>query len=75
MILGRKLVTLHGGQRKLVTISLNATGQRLLARARGGKLTVYLTATQAGASGKPARRVKQMKVTFKRPARHRARRR
>lgn len=75
VILGRKLVTLHGGQSKLVTISLNATGRRLLARARGGKLTVYFTATQAGARGKPARRVKQAKVTFKLPHRPRHRRR
>jgi streptogramin lyase len=75
VILGRKNVTLHGGQRKLLTISLNATGRRLLARARGGKLTVYFTATQAGARGKPARRVKQAKVTFTRPARHPARHR
>jgi streptogramin lyase len=73
VILGRKLVTLHGGQRKLVTISLNATGRRLLARARGGKLTAYFTATQAGARGKPAKRVKQAKVTFKLPHRHRRR--
>ena len=75
VILGRQLITLHGGQRAQVTISLNATGRRLLARARGGKLTAYFTATQAGASGEPARRIKQMKVTFKRAARHPARRR
>jgi hypothetical protein len=72
VILGRKLVTLHGGQRKLVTIRLNATGRRLLARARGGKLTAYFTATQASAvRGKPGKRVKQAKVTFKLPPRRR----
>jgi hypothetical protein len=72
VILGRQLVTLHGGQSKLVTIRLNATGRRLLASARGGKLTAYFTATQASATrGKPGKRVKQAKVTFKLPRRHR----
>ena len=75
VILGRKLVTLHGGQSKLVTISLNATGRRLLARARGGRLTAYFTATQAGERGKPAKRVKQAKVTFTLPHRLPRRRR
>lgn len=75
VILGRTTVTLHGGQQKQVTIRLNATGLRLLARARGGKLTVFFTATQAAARGKPAKRVKQTKLTFTRSTRRRPARR
>ena len=63
VILGRKSLTMHGGQRKRVTISLNATGKRLLRRA--GRLTVYFTITQKGAPGKPPRRIKAVKLVFK----------
>jgi hypothetical protein len=63
LILGRKSLTLHGGQRKRVTISLNATGRRLLRRT--GRLTVYFTVTQKGSDGKPPRRIKAVKLTFK----------
>jgi sugar lactone lactonase YvrE len=72
LILGRKSVTLQGGERRRVTISLNATGRRLLRRA--GRLTVYFTVTQKGEDGKPPRRIKAAKLTFKAP-RARARRR
>jgi hypothetical protein len=63
LILGQKTVTLRGGQHKKVTITLNATGRKLLKRQ--GKLNAYFTVTQAGARGKPAKRVKSAKVTFK----------
>ena len=72
MILGRKTVTLSGGQRRRVTVELNATGRRLLRRA--GRLSVYFTVTQSGAPGSAARRIKAVKVTFRQP-RARARRR
>jgi hypothetical protein len=67
LILGRKSLTLHGGQRRHVTISLNATGRRLLRRA--GRLTVYFTITQRGAVGRPPRRIKAVEVTFRAPSR------
>jgi hypothetical protein len=63
VILGTKTITLHGGRRPRVTIELNATGKRLLRRA--GRLTVFFTVTRRGAPGKPPRRIKAMKVTFK----------
>lgn len=69
LILGRKTVTLHGGERRRVTIELNATGRRLLRRA--GRLTVFFTVTQKGADGKPPRRIKATKLTFRVRARHR----
>jgi streptogramin lyase len=71
LILGTKTVTLHGGQRRTVTVQLNATGRRLLRRA--GRLTVFFTVTQRGADGKP-KRLKATKVTF-RAGRSRPRRR
>ncbi|HYV15606.1 MAG TPA: hypothetical protein VE972_06270 [Conexibacter sp.] len=71
VILGRKTVTLRGGQHKQVTIKLNAKGRKLLKHAKHGKLTLYFTATQQGAKGKPPKRVKQAKVTFKLPPKHR----
>lgn len=66
VVLGRKSVTLRGGQRRKVTITLNAKGRKLL-RSRG-RLKVYFTAAQAQADGKP-KRVKQAKITLKRPKR------
>lgn len=72
LILGSKSLTLHGGQSKRVTIGLNATGRRLLRRA--GRLTVYFTVTQRGAPGKPPRRIKAVKVTFRAPSRRAHRR-
>lgn len=65
VILGQKYVTLKGGQRKKVTITLNKAGRKLLKNAKNGKLTLYFTATQKGAKGKPPKRVKKAKVTFK----------
>lgn len=65
VILGKKTVTLRGGQRKKVTIQLNRAGKKLLKKR--GKLKLYFSATQKGAKGKPAKRVKAVKVTFKQP--------
>jgi len=56
IILGQKSVTLHGGQHRKVTITLNAKGRKLLKSK--GRLQVYFTATQAQADGRP-KRVKQ----------------
>jgi streptogramin lyase len=63
VILGQKTVTLLGGQHRKVTVQLNAKGRKLLKRT--GHLTVFFTATQAGAHGAPAKRIKASKVTFK----------
>lgn len=72
-ILGTKTVTLRGGQRTRVKVTLNATGRRLLRRA--GRLKLFMTVTERGRDGR-GRRVKAVKVTFRRPAaRGRARRR
>lgn len=65
VIYGKKTVTLHGGDKRTVTISLNKAGKKLLKKK--GKVTLYFTATQKGADGKPATRVKAKKVTFKQP--------
>jgi hypothetical protein len=63
VILGRKVVTLHGGEHRKVTITLNAKGRKLL-KSRG-TLQVYFTATQAQASGKAPKRVKKAKLTLR----------
>jgi streptogramin lyase len=63
VILGQKTVTLHGGQHKRVTITLNARGRRLLKHA--GHLRLFFTATEKGPKGKAPKRVKKAKVTFK----------
>jgi hypothetical protein len=63
VILGKKTVTLHGGQHRKVTITLNAKGRKLLKSK--GRLQVYFTATQAQANGKAPKRVKKAKLTLK----------
>jgi len=63
VILGKKTVTLHGGEHRKVTITLNAKGRKLLKSK--GKLQVYFTATQAQANGKAPKRVKKAKLTLK----------
>jgi streptogramin lyase len=63
VILGRTAVTLHGGQRRKVTVTLNAKGKHLLKSK--GKLVVYFTATQAGGGGRPAKVLKRVKVTLR----------
>ncbi len=73
VILGTKTVTLKGGQHKHITVTLNATGKRLLAHAPNGRLKVFFTVTQKGAKGKAPKRVKALKLTFKRPKPHRRR--
>ncbi len=65
VILGKKTVTLRGGQRKKVTIQLNRAGKKLLKKK--GKIKLFFTATQKGAPGKAAKRVKAVRVTFKQP--------
>jgi hypothetical protein len=62
VILGKTTVTLHGGQHRKVTITLNAKGRKLLKSK--GRLQVYFTATQAQANGKAPKRVKKAKLTL-----------
>ncbi|HST41086.1 MAG TPA: hypothetical protein VLK58_16345 [Conexibacter sp.] len=69
VILGQKTVTLRGGQRAQVRVTLNAAGRRLLRRA--GRLRLFFTVTERGADGR-ARRVKAQSVTFRRPASRRS---
>ncbi len=73
VILGREIVTLSGGQRRRVTVELNATGRRLLRRA--GRLSVFFTVTQRGAPGRAARRIKAVRLTLRAPRARRTRRR
>jgi streptogramin lyase len=63
VILGRTALTLHGGQRRKVTVTLNAKGKRLLKSK--GKLIVYFTATQAAGGGLPAKVLKHVKITLR----------
>jgi streptogramin lyase len=62
VILARKALTLHGGEHRKVTITLNSKGKALLARKH--KLTLYFTVTQAGATGAPAKVIRRVKVTL-----------
>jgi streptogramin lyase len=62
VILGKKAVTMHGGERRKITIQLNAKGRKLVKKK--GRLKLYFTATQKGATGK-AKRIKATRVTFK----------
>ena len=62
VVLGRTAVTLYGGQRRKITVRLNAQGKKLLKRK--GKLVVYFTATQAGGSGTPPKLIRRMKITL-----------
>lgn len=71
VILGQKVVTLRGGQRAKVRVTLNAKGRALLRRS--GRLKLFVTVTQRGANG-VGKRIKAVKVVFRRPVR-RARRR
>lgn len=50
-----------------ITVTLNANGRSLLKRK--GKLVVYFTATQAGGGGKPAKVLKHVKISLRRPER------
>jgi hypothetical protein len=63
VVLGTKTVTLHGGQHKKVTITLNAKGRKLLKRT--GRLQVFFTVTQARPNGASPKRLKKTTLTFK----------
>lgn len=62
VVLGRTAVTLYGGQRKKITVKLNAAGMRLLKR--NHTLVVYFTATQAGLGNSPPKLLKRMKIVL-----------
>jgi streptogramin lyase len=62
VVLGRTAVTLHGGQRKKITVKLNAAGMRQLKQKH--KLVVYFTATQAGLGSAPPKLLKRMKIVL-----------
>lgn len=63
VVLGRTALTLHGGQRRKITVKLNAAGMKMLRRK--GHMVVYFTATQAGGYGKPPKLLKRMKITLR----------
>lgn len=72
VILGQKVVTLRGGQRAKVRVTLNAKGRALLRRA--GRLKLFVTVTERGANG-AGKRIKAVRVVFRRPPARRSRRR
>jgi streptogramin lyase len=63
VVLGRTAVTLHGGQKRKITVTLNAKGKKLLKSK--GKLVVYFTATEAGGGGTPAKVLERVKITLR----------
>ncbi len=63
VVLGKKTVTMRGGQRKKVKVKLNRVGRKLLNKR--GKLKLYFTVTQKRAAGKSPKRIKAVQVTFK----------
>jgi streptogramin lyase len=62
VVIGRTAVTLHGGQRRKITVKLDAAGMRLLKRKR--HLVVYFTATQAGLGSSPPKLLKRAKIVL-----------
>ena len=62
VILGTKTVSLKGGQKKKITVKLNAKGRKLLKSK--GRVKLYFSVTQKRATGKP-KRIKAMRVTFR----------
>jgi streptogramin lyase len=62
VVLGRTAVTLHGGQRRKITVKLDAAGMRLLKRKH--RLVVYFTATQAGLGNSPPQLLKRVKIVL-----------
>ncbi len=62
VVLGRAAVTLYGGQRKKITVKLNAAGMRLIKRKH--TLVVYFTATQAGLGSSPLKLLQRMKIVL-----------
>jgi streptogramin lyase len=63
VVVGRKTVTLRGGQKKTVVIKLNAKGRKILKR--DGKLNATLHVNRKVAGGK-TKKLKAKKVVFKR---------
>jgi streptogramin lyase len=63
VVIGRTAVTLHGGQRRKITVKLNAAGMRLLKRKH--HMTVYFTATQAGLGSSPPKLLKRVRVVLR----------
>jgi streptogramin lyase len=63
VVLGRTAVTLHGGQRRKITVKLDAAGMRLLKQKH--KLVVYFTATQAGLGNSPPQLLKRAKIVLR----------
>ncbi len=61
-VIGRTAVTLHGGQRRKITVKLNAAGLRQLKQKH--RLVVYFTATQAGLGSSPPKLLKKMKFVL-----------
>jgi streptogramin lyase len=62
VVLGRTAVTLHGGQRRKITVKLDAAGMRMLKQKH--KLVVYFTATQAGLGSSPPQLLKRAKIVL-----------
>ena len=73
VILARKAVTLKGGEKRTIRITLNKKGKALLKKR--GKLSVYFTATQAAGDGKPAQVLRRTKLTLKATAKKKAKKR
>jgi streptogramin lyase len=62
VVLGRTAVTLHGGQRRKITVKLGAAGMRQLKQKH--KLVVYFTATQAGLGNSQPQLLKRAKIVL-----------
>jgi streptogramin lyase len=62
VVLGRTAVTLHGGQRRKITVKLGAAGLRLLKQKH--RLVIYFTATQAGLGSSPPQLLKRAKIVL-----------
>jgi streptogramin lyase len=63
VVLGRTSVTLHGGQRRKITVKLGAAGMRMLKQKH--KLVIYFTATQAGLGSAPPQLLKRAKIVLR----------
>jgi streptogramin lyase len=62
VVLGRTAVTLHGGQRRKITVKLDAAGMHMLKQKH--KLVIYFTATQAGLGSAPPQLLKRAKIVL-----------
>ncbi|HEX4437066.1 MAG TPA: hypothetical protein VH061_09755 [Solirubrobacteraceae bacterium] len=63
VVIGRTAVTLHGGQRRKITVKLDAAGMRMLKRKH--HMVVYFTATQAGLGSSPPKLLKRAKIMLR----------